>query len=67
MDTSEREALLAAVKQRVQDLPLGKLSDEELREEIEGLIDQSLQGRYLGLDDRVFLARQDVYKRQGGR
>ena len=57
MDTSEREALLAAVKQRVQDLPLGKLSDEELREEIEGLIDQSLQGRYLGLDDRVFLAR----------
>lgn len=58
MDTSEREALLAAVKQRVQDLPLGKLSDEELREEIEGLIDQSLQGRYLGLDDRVFLAKQ---------
>ncbi len=61
MDFEQEQKIVAEVKRYVtENLPLSKLEDEELEEQIEQIVQQKLEGIYCPIDKRVTIV-QHVY------
>ena len=59
MDKLQEEAVIADIKRQITDnLPLSKLSDEELQEQIEEIVAEKLAGQYCPIDQRVSIVQQ---------
>ena len=59
MTVEFEEQLIADVKKYVQEnLPLSKLTDEELQEKIEGVVAQRLAGIYCSIEQKVSIVQQ---------
>ena len=59
MDFEQEQQFVAETKRYVtENLPLSKMSDEELEEKIEEIVMQRLAGRYCSIDQRVSLIQQ---------
>lgn len=59
MDREKVNALIEEYKNEViRDYPLNKLSDEELRGEVEALVKKRLTDGYVSISDRVFIVEQ---------
>ena len=59
MDFEQEQQFVADTKQYVtENLPLSKMSDEELEEKIEEIVLQRLAGQYCSIDQRVSLIQQ---------
>ena len=59
MNFEQEQEFVASVRQYItENLPLTKLSDEELQEQIEDIVAMQLQGRYCPIDQRVSLVQQ---------
>ncbi len=59
MDKLQEEAIIADIKRYITDnLPLSKLSDEELQEQIEDIVAKKLAGQYCSIDQRVSIVQQ---------
>lgn len=54
-----QEDLISKIKRIVTDvLPLSKLSDEELNDEIERIVDEQTRDRYFPIQEKVQIAQQ---------
>lgn len=61
MDFEQQEALIKEIRQYVtENLPLSKLTDEELEAKVEEILDQRLQNQYVSIEQRVLIV-QKVY------
>lgn len=61
MDFEQQEALIKDIRQYVtENLPLSKLTDEELEARVEEILDQRLQNQYVSIEQRVLIV-QKVY------
>lgn len=61
MDFEQQEALIKDIRQYVtENLPLSKLTDEELEAKVEEILDQRLQNQYVSIEQRVLIV-QKVY------
>lgn len=59
MNIDVEEQIINEVKQYVQEnLPLSRLSDDELQEKIENIVAQKIQGIYCSIDQRVSIIQQ---------
>lgn len=59
MDTEKEEQLVSEVRQYVQEnLPLSRLSDDELRDRIEEIVSLKIQNVYCSIDQRVSIIQQ---------
>ena len=59
MISLDSEELVAKIKRIVTDvLPLSKLSDEELSDEIEQIVDEQTRDRYFPINEKVQIAQQ---------
>lgn len=59
MDFEQEQEFIASVRQYItENLPLTKLSDDELQEQVEEIVAMKLQGRYCPIDQRVSLVQQ---------
>ncbi len=59
MDTEKEEQLVSEVRQYVQEnLPLSRLSDDELRDRIEEIVSLKIQNVYYSIDQRVSIIQQ---------
>ena len=59
MDFEQEQQFVAETKRYVtENLPLSKMSDEELEEKVEEIVMQRLVGRYCSIDQRVSLIQQ---------
>ena len=66
MDREKKEKSIAEIKKYVSsNFTLAKLSDEELKEKIEELLDNEMNGEYLTISDRVDIVNQ-VYSSYRG-
>lgn len=61
MDKEREEALVAEIKKYITDnLPLSKMSDEELEEKIEEIVLQRLENQYCSIEQRVSIV-ESIY------
>ena len=59
MNIEKEEAFVAEIKNYVsENLPLSKMSDEELEEKIGEIVTQKLQNEYCSIDQRVSIVEQ---------
>ena len=59
MDFEQEQAFVSSVRQYITDnLPLTKMNDEELQEQVEDIVSQQLAGRYCSIDQRVSIVQQ---------
>ena len=59
MDYEQEQQLVAEIKTYVtENLPLSKMSDEELEEKIEEIVAQRLSGRYCSIEQRLSMIQQ---------
>lgn len=59
MDFEKEQELIAEIKKYVTDnLPLSRMSDEELEEQIENIVAQRLKDIYCSIDQRVSISKQ---------
>ena len=59
MDFEQEQAIVSEIKRYVtENLPLSKMEDEELEEQIEEIVAQKLQGIYCSIDQRVSIVQQ---------
>lgn len=59
MDKEAKQQLMNEIKEYVvNNLPINKLSDEELEEQIEDIAQQRMGGRYFSIEDKVELVEQ---------
>ena len=59
MDYEQEQQLVSAIKRHVtENLPLSKMSDEELEEKVEEIVAQRLSGRYCSIEQRLSIIQQ---------
>lgn len=59
MDFEQEQQLIAQIKKYVtENLPLSKMSDEELEEKIEGIVYEQIGGRYCSIEQRLDIIQQ---------
>ena len=59
MQEDVQKKIVSDIRQYITDnLPLNKLSDEELEERVEGLVSDKLQNVYCTIEERIEIARQ---------
>lgn len=59
MDFEQEQQLVAEIKKYVtENLPLSKMSDEELEEEVEQIVAQRIGGRYCSIEQRLSMIQQ---------
>jgi len=59
MDFEQEQQLIAQIKKYVtENLPLSKMSDEELEEKIEGIVYEHIGGRYCSIEQRLDIIQQ---------
>lgn len=59
MDYEQEQALVAEIKKYVtENLPLSKMSDEELEEKVEEIVTQHLNGRYCSIEQTLSIIQQ---------
>ena len=59
MDFEQEQELIAQIKKYVtENLPLSKMSDEELEEKVEGIVAQHIGGRYCSIEQRLDIIQQ---------
>lgn len=59
MQYEQEQELVSSVKQYISaNLPLSSLSDEELEERVETIVEERLQGQYCSIEQRITIAKQ---------
>ena len=59
MDFEQEQQFVAEIKKYVtENLPLSRMSDEELEEKVEEIVQQKLQGVYCSIEQRVSIIQQ---------
>lgn len=59
MDFEQEQALVAEIKRYVtENLPLSKMSDEELEEQVEEIVTEKIGARYCSIDQRISIIQQ---------